>query len=539
MTDQRPDPFGAKPWHAKVSRRRFVARGAALAGAAALAGYLPESFERVASVSARSRFDLSQVKHLVFLMQENRSFDHYFGTFPGVRGFSDPGAITLPSGRSVFQQPVPATPDGYLEPFHLNTITSGAAAIPDLSHAWQVQHASWNFGRMDGWLRAHIAADSSAVGPYTMGYHTREDIPFHWGLAQAFTLLDNYHCSVLGPTNPNRAIWQNGTNDPQGAGGGPILDPVTPPPLTFESGAETLFKAGITFHQYLTGGDRDTYPWFAKLKTKSGIAIELYNAVNLGRNTLWGDGTPGGIGDPANPTLATVPNLAFEEDCANGVLPDVAWLGTSASEHPPVLPAAGAQFLARVLDALASNEELWNTTVLVIQYDENGGFFDHVPPPTPDRSVYPEEFVTKASAAGTPGGNLPVGAGFRVPCWIISPWSTGGKIFSEVSDHTSCLRLIEAAAAAGGLSGNGPVIFPNISRWRRATFGDFSGALAQRAPQPAPSGPEFDPTVRADNLAAQQASARLPLPPLPGAAQTLPVRPDPPGAGQRRCHAGR
>jgi phospholipase C len=489
-----------------------------------VAGYLPENFERAASVSAPSGFGLSQVKHLVFLMQENRSFDHYFGTFPGVRGFFDPSAITLPTGRSVFQQPDPANPDGYLEPFHMSTITTGAAAIPNLSHAWQVQHASWDFGRMDGWLQAHTAADSPTVGPYTMGYHTREDIPFHWALAEAFTVLDNYHCSVLGPSDPNRAIWQNGTNDPQGAGGGPILETVIPPPLTFESGAETLFNAGITFHQYLTGGHPDTYRWFARLKCKSGIPIELYNTVNLGSTTLWGDGTPGGIGDPANPTRATVPSLAFEEDCANGVLADVSWLGTSASEHPSGLPAAGAQFLARVLDALASNEDLWHTTVLVIQYDENGGFFDHVPPPTPDRSVYPEEFVTKASAAGTPGGNLPVGAGFRVPCWVISPWSTGGKVFSGVSDHTSCLRLIEAVAAASGLSGKGPVTFPNISRWRRATFGDFSGALVSVAPQPAPSSPEFDPSVRANNLAAQHASAKLPLPPFPGAAQTRPVQ---------------
>ena len=138
--------------------------------------------------------------------------------------------------------------------------------------------------------------------------------------------------------------------------------------------------------------------------------------------------------------------------------------------------------------------------------------------------MYPEEFVTRASAAGTPGGNLPVGAGFRVPCWVISPWSTGGKIFSEASDHTSCLRLIESVAAAGGLSGNGPVIFPHISRWRRATFGDLSGALQPGSPQPAPSSPQFDRAVRGASLAAQTASSKLPLPAFPAAAQTLPAQ---------------
>ena len=523
MSDNVSEPLRAKPWHAKVSRRGFIGGGAALAAAAALAGYLPDSVLRAqaATAASRSSFDLSQVKHLVFLMQENRSFDHYFGTFPGVRGFSDPKAIKLPSGRSVFQQPDPANPDGYLEPFHMSTLTTGAAAIPDLTHNWQPQHQCWNNGLMDGWLRTHIAFDGPTVGPYTMGYHTQEDLPFHWALAEAFTLLDGYHCGALSPTDPNRAIWHNGTNDPQGLGGGPILETVTPPPLTFESGAETMFNAGITFKCYLGGGGPNTWPWFAKLKSKTGIPIELFNAVNSNRTTLFGDGTPGGIGDPANPTLAAVPNLAFEEDCSNGVLADVSWLGTLSSEHPSALPAAGAAFLAQILDALASNDDLWNTTVLVIQYDENDGFFDHVPPPTPDRNEFPEEFVTKASAAGTPGGNLPVGAGFRVPCWVISPWSTGGQIFSDVSDHTSCLRLIETVAAAGGLSGRGPIRFPNISRWRRQTFSDLTGALSGTA-QPAPSSPEFDPATRAANLAAQTASSKLPQPAFPGADQTMP-----------------
>ena len=525
MTDQTPQPFGAKPWHAKISRRGFLGGGAALAGAAALAGYLPDSVlkAQAASAATKSTFDLSQVKHLVFLMQENRSFDHYFGTFPGVRGFSDPKAIKLPDGRSVFQQPDPANPDGYLEPFHISTITTGAAAIPDLTHNWDPQHQSWNMGRMDGWVRAHLEYDGPKVGQYTMGYYTGEDLPFHWALVDAFTLADGYHCSCLGPSGPNHMIWQNGTNDPQGLGGGPILETGTPPPLTFETGLETMFNAGLSVHCY--DGGADSWHQFAKFQTAGLLPPALYNIVNLDATTLYGDGTPGGIGDPANPTLATTPALAFAEDCANGVLPDVSYIGQNqgASEHPSGLPARGAQFLATILDALASNEDLWNTTVLVIQYDENDGFYDHLVPPTPDKAQFPEEFVTKASAAGTPGGGLPVGAGFRVPCWVISPWSTGGKIFSEVSDHTSCLRLIEAVAAAGGLSGRERVTFPNISRWRRQTFSDLTGALTGTA-QPAPSSPQFDPATRAADLAAQTASSKLPLPPFPGADQTMPVQ---------------
>jgi len=160
--------------------------------------------------------------------------------------------------------------------------------------------------------------------------------------------------------------------------------------------------------------------------------------------------------------------------------------------------------------------------VFVLNYDENDGFFDHVPPPVPDPNRYPEEFVTLSSPAGTPGGGLPVGAGFRVPAFVISPWTVGGRIFSEVSDHTSCLRLIEAVAAAGGLSGKGPVSFPNVSRWRRATFSNLTGALGSGTPQPAPTSTQFDPSTTAANLAAQKTASLQPLPSRPGASQQMP-----------------
>jgi phospholipase C len=108
-----------------------------------------------------------------------------------------------------------------------------------------------------------------------------------------------------------------------------------------------------------------------------------------------------------------------------------------------------------------------------------------------------------------------------VPAFVISPWSVGGQIFSEVSDHTSCLRLIEAVAAAGGLSGKGAFTFPNISRWRRKTFSDFTGAL-HGAARPAPSNTQFDPATTAANLAAQTIASRQPQTPRPGATQHMP-----------------
>jgi phospholipase C len=516
MTDKRTHPFGAH-----VNRRTFVGSAAAVAGAAGLAGFLPENLARAATRSPKE-FDLSQVKHLVFQMQENRSFDHYFGNFPGARGFNDPTAIRLPTGRSVFQQPDPANPDGYLEPWHMSTITTGAAAVPSLSHDWRDQHASWNQGAMDGWLLTHIASDGDTNGSFTMGYYEQEDIPFHWALAKAFTLADNYHCSVMGPTDTNRIFWEEGGNDPQGKAGGPVLETGGVRDLTYESGPETLYKAGISYKFYQgIGWPQDTITlYFKQFQTPGLVPLALYNAVTS-TGTLWGDGTPGGIGNPENPTPATNSEMGFEEDCYNGVLPDVSFIGSKSGydEHPAALPAAGAQFLATKLEALASNEELWNSTIFIINYDENDGFFDHVVPPTPNSAQYPEEFVTLASPAGTPGGGLPIGAGFRVPAFVISPWSVGGHIFSEVSDHTSGLRLIEAVAAAGGLSGAGPVTFPNVSRWRRATFSDWTGSLRPVAGQAAPSDTQFDPATTAANLTAQTAASLLPLPTRPGADQ--------------------
>ena len=203
MTENHQRPAGPS-----VNRRVFVGSAAAVAGAAGLAGILPANLARAATRSPRE-FDLSQVKHLVFQMQENRSFDHYFGTFPGARGFNDPTAIRLPTGRSVFQQPDPANPDGYLEPWHMSTITTGAAAVPSLSHDWRDQHASWNQGAMDGWLLTHVASDGETNGSFTMGYYEQEDIPFHWALAKAFTLADNYHCAAMGPTDINRLFWEH------------------------------------------------------------------------------------------------------------------------------------------------------------------------------------------------------------------------------------------------------------------------------------------------------------------------------------------
>jgi phospholipase C len=496
--------------------RRGLLKGAAGAGAgAALAAYLPSSVRKaIAGAAANpSHFDLSQVKHVVLLMQENRSFDHYFGTLAGVRGFGDPRALRLPSGRSVFQQPDPDNPDAYLLPYHLDTSTSAAQAIPSLSHAWQIQHDSWSNGAMDGWLRCHIASDSDTSGPFTMGYYEAADIPFQYALAEAFTICDNYFCSVLGPTHPNRYMWMTGTVDPTGQFGGPALDNNAPNgTYSWTTYAERLQSAGVSWKCYQQADNYGTnvlefFSQFIDAPTSSS----LYQSA-FGVSTLFN-------GQPASD-----PTMAFEEDCANGTLPTVSWLFPTsvASEHPSFLPAAGAQFVASKIEALAANEDLWNSTVFILDYDENDGFFDHVPPITPPKGTQ-DEFVSLNSPGGTPGGGLNIGSGFRVPAIVISPWTVGGYVSSEPLDHTSCLRFLERVTG---------VTEPNISDWRRATFGDFTAAL-QRTPAPAPSIPAASASATAAQLAYQTQQSSLALPAFPGTLQTAPVQ-----QGGRRPSAG-
>jgi phospholipase C len=499
MTD---DPT---PLQTPISRRKLLSGAAALAGGGLLAAYLPLSVRRAMAASdPTAGFEPSQVKHVVLLMQENRSFDHYFGKLSGVRGFSDPNVQKLANGRSLFYQPDPANPDAYLLPYHLDSTTSSAQAVPSLSHAWQIQHDSLNGGRMDGWLRAHIGSDTAANGQYIMGYYNSVDIPFQYALANAFTICDNYFCSVLGPTHPNRYMWMTGTVDPNGVNGGPALDNnAKPGTYTWTTFAERLQAAGISWKCYQQADNYGTnvlenFQQFLGADPTSA----LYQSA-FGVSTHF-DGSP-----------ATDPTMAFEEDCAAGTLPAVSWIFPTsvASEHPSYLPAAGAQFVASKISALAANEELWNSTVFILDYDENDGFFDHVTPPIPPAGT-PDEFASLNSPGGTPGGGLPVGGGFRVPCIVISPWTVGGYVCSDAFDHTSVLQFLETITG---------IKETNISAWRRKTFGDLTTAF-QSTGSAAPSIPAARASATAAELAYQQAQSLLPLPKAPGRKQTMPTQ---------------
>jgi phospholipase C len=481
----------------ELTRRRLLTSAGAAATAAFAAEFLPRNIRKaLASGPPHGSGRLSDIKHVVILMQENRSFDHYFGMLPGVRGFSDPAALTLPDGKPVWYQPAPTTPpttnpaeytnpDGYLLPFRLNTLTTSAQAIPSTSHAWSYQHLSWDNGAMDGFVTAHLAANGNN-GPYTMGYYTQEDIPFQWALAENFTICDNYHCSVLGPTWPNRLYHWSAWIDPQGVGGGPITSNIDPTPYEWQTYPEALTNAGVSWQMYQEVDNYETN------------LLEMFKSFQSApvNSTLFQSG------------MRTFSPGQFEWDAMRDRLPTVSWLVPTSyqSEHPDYTPAAGADFVASKIDAIAANPDVWAKTVFILNYDENDGLFDHVVPPTPPAGT-PNEFIT---VPGNP--SWPIGGGFRVPCLIVSPWTQGGWIASETFDHTSSLQFLEL------LTG---VTVPNITPWRRSTFGNLTSAFGF---------PEFPSAVRSlPGTKATLAQAvrnvnTLPEPTFPGASQTLPVQ---------------
>lgn len=476
----------------KTYTRRRLLSTAATTGAATLGMMaLPPNVRKIlASSRPGSQPSLRDIKHVVLLMQENRSFDHYFGTMSGVRGFADPNAMCLASGRSVFYQPTDTNADGYLLPFHLDSHKTSAQYIRSTGHGWMVQHASWNGGAMDNWIPAHYHYDHDKENvPIVMGYYEEQDIPFHRALANAFTICDRYHCSMLGPTAPNRLYWETGTIDPNGLGSGPILgDEVTI--RRWKTYAECLTEAGVSWkHYHLHDGMKSSTHYFKAFQDLP-ISSPLY------RNTQ------------------TVPVGQFEYDALHDRLPTVSWLypGIGENEHPTQsIPAAGARFIASKIDAIAANPDVWAKTVFILVYDENDGLFDHVPPPIPPAGT-PDEFVTLNSPTGIPGGGLPIGGGFRVPCIIVSPWTTGGWVCSEPFDHTSNLQFLEKITG---------VKSPNISDWRRDTFGDFTSAFRF---DEKPAAPPTMPDTNEDLALAQYEIATLPPPAAPAGKQAQPVQ---------------
>lgn len=469
---ENPSPSATGSISSLLTRRRLLKGAASVTAAAAARSLMPPNVQRALAQGAPRHGSLRDIKHIVLLMQENRSFDHYFGTMAGVRGFDDPKALRLSTGRSVFYQPDAEHPNGYMLPFHLNTRATSAQKIPSTSHAWAVQHEAWNSGKMDQWLPAHRKADGQH-GPYCMGYYTREDIPFQFALAEAFTLCDNYHCSVMGPTWPNRMYWFTGTIDPDGEHGGPIINNTAPKEgYTWKTYAERLEEAGISWKVY---------------QQEDNYGCNLLETFKVFRDAP--KGSP--LYEKA---MVRGPEGQFEYDAINDKLPAVSWVIPTSyqSEHPDYMPADGAAFVASKIDAIAANPDVWAKTLFILNYDENDGIFDHVAPPFPPAGTK-HEFIH----------GLPIGGGFRVPCILISPWTMGGWVASETFDHTSVLQLLEKFTG---------VHEPNISDWRRKTFGNLTSALRFANVQHKP--PVLPDTSGPLRLAKYEASV-LPKPEFP------------------------
>ncbi|HUY86598.1 MAG TPA: alkaline phosphatase family protein [Acidimicrobiales bacterium] len=451
----------------EISRRELLGGAAALAAVAVGAGC--NNFGGGGGTGSTTTIaestkcgSLADIEHIVILVQENRSFDHYFGSYKGVKGFSDPAALIQSNGNSVFAQDYPAntgqygSPVGALFPYHLNTANSDAECINDITHSWGPQHLSWNGGTMDQFVAQHVAVDGAAIGPLTMGYYNRQDIPFHYALADAFTICDNYHCSVLGPSDPNHLYAISAWIDPAGTQGGPVTETYTWNhffkfgSLGWTSMPERLQSAGVPWKYYAspTGSVDNPLVFFKSCFTNTDL-------VNNGLLQSY----------PSN----------FQEDVASGNLPNVSWIAAPLeySEHPSTAPDWGAYVINQILSTLTSNPSVWARTAFFVTYDENGGFFDHVPPPTAPAGTA-GEYLTASTLPSTANGiSGPIGLGFRVPMLVISPFSRGGLVCSDVFDHTSLLRLIETRFG---------VEVPNLSAWRRSITGDLTSAFNFASP---------------------------------------------------------
>jgi phospholipase C len=483
-------PDAVDPRH--FSRRELIAAlgmasGAVVAGGTGRAlARTGRVIERAASIRAAGS-DLGAVEHVIFLMQENRSYDHYFGAYPKGRGFDDHPAHRL----GVFAQAYPGgkklDPPKVLLPFRMHRPADECSR--DLTHNWGPMHKCWNHGRMDSWARVHTSAEGEGdvTGALTMGYYTRKELPFHYSLADHFTLGDAYHCSILGPTHPNRLMQMSGTIDPAGKHGGPVTDTAISPDVkwtaTWTSVPEVLQDKGVSWKVY--------QPSNADLAT---MGAEGTKYANLASYPIW---APSNY-DPDSPgVMFTSDNIllyfkafqddttalhqqaftptypaAFYNDVQAGTLPAVSWIipPLGFDEHPSASPDHGMWFISSVLDLLTSNPKVWAKTVLFIMYDENDGMFDHVSPPTAPQGTAGEWLTAPTISSNTDGIRGPLGLGVRVPMLVVSPFSRGNHIAHETFDHTSQLRFLEQRFG---------ITMPNISHWRRKTVGDLTSTLFQ------------------------------------------------------------
>jgi phospholipase C len=498
-----------------ISRRRVI-QGAGVAAAvavvavgakAASAESETPSEETGYTVPTGFTGTMADLKHVVILMQENRSFDHYFGELPGVRGFNDKQALNFQDGTTVFQQ---------------RDASGTIYTAQQDDSTWGTDHSftTLNGRRWNTWVQEK--------GAEAMNYHSPAYMSFYWSVASQFAVGDQYFCSILGPTDCNRKYhWSGMSNGEVGNNDESNYD------RNWITVAEQLQQAGIDWRMFSdnsgsgTGG-RAAYrsDWFGdygdnELKYFKGLDPNGLAASDPklapGTGLIWRGNCQYYAAGPASsvaPNNDSAQNLEYVlkdfiaacEPDAQYPLPSVSWVTAPYGwcEHPSSDSQHGERYAARILQALQSNPELWNNTLFIVNYDENDGKFDHVLPPyaepgTPGEYTSGKEQINVSNTVTT--GGSPIGLGPRVPFLMVSPWTRGGWVASEVFDHTSVIKFLETWGAYLGK----PFTSPNISAWRRSVVGDLTSALDFTNPQTGPitfADPvaEIPVTVAADQL---------------------------------------
>ncbi|KAE8443036.1 hypothetical protein EG329_002430 [Mollisiaceae sp. DMI_Dod_QoI] len=406
---------------------------------------------------------IADIEHVVLFMQENRAFDHYFGTMAGIRGFSDPNVQVNADGKPVWEQAVNSalTNDtSSLLPWYLNypggDFLAATQCMVAGDNGWNDNHAALNGG-----LNNHWATNNT---PWSWGHFQRSDIPVQYAIADGWTVGDMYQESVIASTNPNRVTWASGSINVPGSpqtkseGGYPYIDNNETPgceangfncyPLTWETAAEIYQGQGVSWSIFQDADNFDDNPlaWFGQFQ-EALTGSALYNKGMAGQS------------------LDT-----FYAMAENGSLPAVSYIigPTELSEHPPYAPRDGAWLQKKIVDAVTQGAA-WSKTALIISYDETGGWGDHVTP-------YHSPSGTEGEWLEDPYGQVGYtysGPGFRLPFYIVSPWTRGGKVFTEHADHNSQIMFIEEWLQAKGKN----VVTSQMVPWRREHMSSLVNAF--------------------------------------------------------------
>ncbi len=474
----------------KLHRRDFIKMSATAGLAASL--WEPLLQKALAVEAYNATRSIMDVQHIVILMQENRSFDHYFGAMKGVRGFGDRFPIPLESGHRAFHQS-----DGQkvVPPYRADGRKSDAAFINETPHNFPDTQAAWNQGKYGFWPLFKT--------PYSMAYYTREEIPFQYAMAEYFTICDAYHCSIATGTDPNRIVfWSGSVHDPEKRAAGINCTDADSEPVNLRC----WIKGEMPEPGYTYQGSAFKWPTIPDVLQQAGISWRIYQDPN----DNWTGAMHGCLAfesfrnaKPGDPIYENGMRHWSLDDLANDVqnnrLPQVSWIlpSQSNSEHPgaPSSPYRASNFTHQVLSAITSNPAVWSKTVFFLTFDENDGLFDHLPAPAVPSYNLDGTLAGKSTldVAGmyfdndkddlnnleaervyidkrdTISGKLrPWGMGPRVPMYILSPWSKGGWVDSGVADHTSVGQFIEKRFG---------VTIPAISPWHRAISSDLTSAF--------------------------------------------------------------